>query len=232
MSLTPSCQRIVDNLIRVRKRIEEAAQRSNRTSEEILLLCVTKGRCIEEIQILIKNGVRVIGENRVGEALEKFEKFGSVLSFHMIGHLQRRKVKDAVKIFDLIHSVDSVKLAYEIDKRAGSIGKCQDVLIEVNVSGEETKYGFHPGETIEAIREISRLPNIRVLGLMTMALLVDNPELTRPVFRALRLLKEEIDKLEIPNVKMQYLSMGMTQDFEIAIEEGANIVRIGTAIFS
>ncbi|MFH1458630.1 MAG: YggS family pyridoxal phosphate-dependent enzyme [Candidatus Omnitrophota bacterium] len=149
----------------------------------------------------------------------------------MVGHLQTNKVKQAVKIFDLIHSVDSTRLAQEIDKQAAKIGKTQEILIEVKTSTEATKFGFLPDETADAVKEISRLKNIKLQGLMTIAPLVTNPEEARPCFRTLRELRDEISKLGIWNLEFGILSMGMSDDFEVAIEEGTTMVRIGRAVF-
>ncbi|MEE9315683.1 MAG: YggS family pyridoxal phosphate-dependent enzyme, partial [bacterium] len=179
----------------------------------------------------IAAGVNIIGESRVREAKEKYEKVESRVVWHLVGHLQRNKAKDAVKIFDLIHSVDSTKLAKEIDKQARKVGKIQKILIEVNVSGEESKYGLSPEGVIPFLQEVSGLPNIKVEGLMTMAPLYENPEDCRPCFKKLKELVEEVKTENIKNVEMTYLSMGMSNDFEVAIEEGSNMVRIGRAIF-
>lgn len=187
------------------------------------LVCVTKNIPVEKIIEAISCGVDIIGESRVEEALEKYDKLPKGISWHLIGHLQTRKVKDAVRIFDLIHSVDSVHLAQEINKRAGAIGKIQDILLEVNISGEPTKYGFNPQEVGSAIDEIKKLPNVRVLGLMTMAPLVDDPELTRPIFRKLKKMADGFGLI--------HLSMGMSNDYMVAVQEGATMVRIGSAIF-
>lgn len=182
---------------------------------DVSLVCVTKQVPIEDILEAISCGINIIGESRVEEALEKWDKLPKGISWHLVGHLQSRKVKDAVRIFDLIHSVDSAHLAEEINKRAGAIGKIQDILLEVNISGETSKYGFKP----EDVRLVA-LPNVRVLGLMTMAPQTGDP---RPVFRRLKRMADDLG--------LKYLSMGMSQDYMAAVEEGSNMVRIGTAIF-
>lgn len=219
---------IVSNILQVKNNIAIAAKKSGRNSNDINLVCVTKQVPIESIKEAISAGIKVVGESRVDEAISKKEKIHDNIRWHLVGHLQSRKVKDAVRIFDLIHSVDTVDLAEEINKRAGSIGKIQDILLEVNISGEVSKYGFKTEDVIPSLKLITDLPNVKILGLMTMAPLVDNPELTRPVFRGL---KELADKIGEEGVKIKYLSMGMTQDYMVAIEEGSNMVRIGTAIF-
>lgn len=223
---------IITNLSTVRKNIAAAAEKSGRAAEDVILVCVTKQIPIDIVLQTVNCGATVIGENRVSEALVKKQQLPESISLHMIGHLQTRKVKEAVKLFDLIHSVDSVKLANEIDRRAAAIGKKQNVLLEVNISEEESKYGFSIQQLKQSISEIARLPQVQILGLMTMAPFFSDPELTRPVFRKLRELQEQIIALHIAGVEMQYLSMGMSQDYEIAVEEGSNMVRIGSAIFT
>ena len=222
---------IVTSLINIRENISKAAKNANRRPSDITLVCVTKQVPVKFIKEAVNAGITVIGENRVEEALAKWGKLPEGIQWHMVGHLQTRKVKEAVNMFSLIHSVDSVRLSKEIDKRSQTIGKVQDILIEVNISGEESKYGFKLNEVIPAIKEMSGFPNIRIMGLMTMAPFVDDPEFTRPVFRGVIRLKDEIISHNIPNVQMKYFSMGMTQDYMAAIEEGANMIRIGTAIF-
>ncbi len=175
--------------------------------------------------------MRIIGENKVQEAKKKYQILTGDIEWHLVGHLQTNKVKYAVEIFDLIHSVDSIKLAKEIDKRSLQFGKITNVLVEVNVSGEETKYGIRPEEIELFLGEISKFSGIRVMGLMTIAPIVKNKEEVRPYFKKLRELSKKINNENIKNVKMDYLSMGMTDDFEVAIEEGANMVRIGRGVF-
>lgn len=223
---------ISTNLLEVRKNIERSAKKVGRDPANIILVCVTKQIPIELIQKVINLGISIIGESRIEEARTKWGELPKDITWHMIGHLQTRKVKEAVNIFYLIHSVDSIRLAKEIDKRSRAINKIQNVLIEVNISGEKSKYGMKENEVISNIKEISKFNNIKICGLMTMAPFVADPELTRPVFKGLRELNEKISSLNIPNVCMKYLSMGMTQDYTVAIEEGANMVRIGTGIFS
>lgn len=222
---------IYENLMRVRKRIDEAARRVGRNGNDIVLVCVTKEAGIPRIEEAIAAGITDIGENYIQDAVKKVNAIGKKVKWHFIGHLQTNKVKEAVKFFDLIHSVDSFKLAAEISKQAGKLGIVKDVLIEVKTSEETTKYGASSNESLNLIKGISNLSNLKVMGLMTMAPIVDTPEKTRPYFRRLRELAEAITAKKLENVNMQYLSMGMTQDFEVAIEEGANMVRIGRAIF-
>jgi len=214
---------IADNVARVRERIVSTCARSGRRPEEITLVAVTKNRPREQIEEVIKSGITDIGENKVQEALLKFGLRPSI-NFHMVGHLQTNKAKDAVRIFELIHSVDSLRLAEEIDKQAGKINKIQNVLLEIKTSPEATKFGIIPQEAPGIFKKVLGLRNIKVRGLMTIAPLVDNPEKSRPYFRVLKELSDNMGRLEI-------LSMGMSDDFEVAIEEGATMVRIGRAIF-
>lgn len=222
---------VKDNLETINKKIKEAALKVNRDPQEIKLIAVTKTATLEQIKEAINEGVKIIGENKVQEAKGKYQVLTTEVKWHLIGHLQTNKVKYAVEIFDLIHSVDSIKLAKEIDKRSVQFKKTIDVLIEVNISGEETKYGYNPEKVEAFLKEISEFSGIRVRGLMTIAPISKNKEEVRPYFRRLRELSERIRDKNIKNIKMDYLSMGMTDDFEIAIEEGANMVRIGRGIF-
>jgi len=230
---------IAANLERVRERMADAARRADRNPEEITLVAVTKAIEPAMVKQAIALGLRDFGENRVQEAEWKIPLLPEA-TWHMIGHLQRNKVKKALLIFDMIHSVDSLRLAQEIDRRASRIGARVPVLLEVNLSGEATKYGFRiaprvtRGEEKEAffsyVEEILRLYHLEVRGLMTMAPLVAHPEEARPYFQRLRGLREELRE-RFPQASWEELSMGMTDDFEVAIEEGATMVRIGRAIF-
>lgn len=227
------------NLERVQERMADAARRAGRNPGEITLVAVTKTIEPAAIEEVVALGARDLGENRVQEAEWKAPLL-PVVAWHMIGHLQRNKVKKALPIFDLIHSVDSLRLAREIDRCASRIGVRVPVLLEVNLSGEATKYGFRMvprvtrGEEEEGflsyVEEILRLPHLEVRGLMTMAPLVACPDEARPYFQRLRGLQEALQQ-SFPQAFWEYLSMGMTDDFEVAIEEGATIVRIGRAIF-
>ena len=184
------------------------------------------------VQAGIKAGVTILGENYVQEASEKIEVLkGEKVTWHLVGHLQSNKAKYAVKLFDMIHSVDSLKLAKEINTRAHALDKVQPILMQVNISGEETKSGIDTDEALALIREVAPLKNIAIRGLMTMPPYFNAPDRVRPFFRALRALQSQVREEAIPNVDMAELSMGMTGDFETAIEEGATLVRIGTAIF-
>ncbi|MCX8052535.1 MAG: YggS family pyridoxal phosphate-dependent enzyme [Armatimonadetes bacterium] len=218
---------IANKLQSVMQRIDAAASRSGRSPNEVTLVAVTKTRSVEEIKEALACGVTDIGENYVQEAEAKYAEIGeNAVRWHMIGHLQRNKVKHAVEIFSLIHSVDSEALAREIGRRAEAIGKLADVLVEVKISDEATKFGVEPAEALFLVEKISEISGIRVCGLMGMAPIVADPEETRPYFAKLKAIWDKL-----PKEQRLYLSMGMTQDFEVAIEEGSNMVRIGTAIF-
>ena len=222
---------IKNNLEIINEKVKKAALKTNRTPNEIKLVAVTKTATVEQIKEAISVGVKIIGENKVQEAKEKYQILSTDIEWHLVGHLQTNKVKYAIEIFDLIHSVDSIKLAKEIDKRSLQFGMITNVLVEVNVSGEETKYGIKPEEVEPFLKGISEFSRIRVRGLMTIAPIVEDKEEVRLYFRKLRELSKEIKKKNIKNIRMDYLSMGMTEDFEVAIEEGANMVRIGRGIF-
>nr|HID60223.1 YggS family pyridoxal phosphate-dependent enzyme [Desulfobacterales bacterium] len=216
----------------IKERIRKAALSCGRDPSGIKLVAVSKTVPVERIQEAIAAGATILGENYVQEARAKIESLGAdSISWHFIGHLQTNKAKYAVRLFDLIHSVDSLKLAQELDKRAKGIGKVQDILIQVNLSREMTKSGIDPKETIDLIRSIAPLENVSIRGLMTIPPYFNDPERARPFFRALKELRALIVEENIPNVQMTELSMGMTGDFETAISEEATIVRIGTAIF-
>ena len=198
------------------------------------LIVAAKTRIAEEIEEIIDAGAINIGENYVQEARTVYSKLGDKAQqahWHMIGHLQRNKVKNAVDIFSMIETIDSVRLAKEIDKRCKQIGKIMPVLVEINSGEEPQKTGVMPEQVVDFIQEISSLSQIKIMGVMTMGPRFGNPEDSRPYFRVTRKVFEEIKKLCLPNVEMQYLSMGMTNSFRIAIEEGSNMVRIGTALF-
>jgi PLP dependent protein len=181
----------------------------------------------------IAAGIGVIGENRVQEAVEKRPAVGDAVAWHLIGHLQSNKARKAVELFSLIHSVDSAALAQEIGRRARALGKVQDILVEVNTSGEGQKFGLDPdaGNVMKAMKDISEIPGIQVLGLMTVGPLTGDQGKIRQAFRTLKGLFEQLRPEQIPNVEMRHLSMGMSGDFEAAIEEGSTMVRVGSAIF-
>ena len=197
----------------------------------VQLVAAVKARAPEEILEAVESGVKILGENYVQEAERIYEVIGNKAEWHFIGHLQKNKVKKAVKLFDMIETVDSLELAREIDKRCAQIGKVMPVLVEINSGREEQKSGVFPEETEQLVRDISGLPNIRVMGLMTMGPRFGNPEDSRPYFVETKKIFDRIKKLNLPDIQMKYLSMGMTNSYKIALDEGANMVRIGSKIF-
>ena len=219
---------IRDNLRRVRERIERAAQRAGRDPKEIALVAVSKTVEVDRIKEAIEAGVSILGENYVQEAEKKIEALGKSVSWHFIGHLQSNKAKFAVRLFDAIHSIDSIPLAEELDRRAAQSDRVIKVMIEVNLSKEATKFGADEERVLNLARRIQDLGHLSLEGLMTMPPYFDSPEMSRPYYVALRELKEKMIKEGIP---LKELSMGMSNDFDIAIEEGATYVRVGTAIF-
>ena len=198
---------------------------------QVELVVAAKTRQPEEILEAVEAGVKIVGENYVQEAERAYEVVGNKAKWHFIGHLQKNKVKKAVKLFDMIETVDSLELATEIDKRCIQIGKVMPVLVEINSGREEQKSGVFPEKTEQLVREISGLNNIRVMGLMTMGPRLGNPEDSRPYFVETKKIFERIKKLNLPDIQMRYLSMGMTNSYKIALDEGANMVRIGSKIF-
>jgi len=222
---------IKENCEKVRQRVRDAALRAGRNPDDIHIIAVSKTVDVDRIKAAIDCGITDLGENRVQELVEKFDKIDVKCNWHLIGHLQTNKVKYIIDRVKMIHSLDSLELAEEIQKRAEKAGRCVDVLVQVNVSSEKTKFGVKQEETLELVRKLSRMGNIKVKGLMTIAPLAEDPESVRWVFSGLRKLFIDIKKENIDNIDMDYLSMGMSNDFEVAIEEGANMVRIGTAIF-
>lgn len=217
---------IAENVQRVRERIAEAAVRAGTDGGSIALVAVTKTVEIPLIQEAIDAGITDIGENYVQDAVRKFEVIGSTVRWHMVGHLQSNKARHAVRIFDSIQSVDGVTLAKEIGRRSIAIGKRLEVLIEVNISGEMSKFGVQPEEVMAVCEQVAQTPGIALQGLMGIAPFTDDTKVVRESFASLRYLWERL-----PRENRVWLSMGMTSDFEIAIEEGSNMVRIGTAIF-
>ncbi|HRR39942.1 MAG TPA: YggS family pyridoxal phosphate-dependent enzyme [Syntrophales bacterium] len=223
---------VAENVRRVRDVIEDAAVKAGRNPSKVRLMAVTK--TVEDDRILeaIEAGVDIIGENYVQEGKRKVEKLGRRgVEWHLIGYLQSNKAKYALKIFDMIHSVDRLSLAQEIDRRAGAAGSVAKILVEVNLSGETTKGGVKKDEALALIRDIAKLENLSVRGLMTMPPWFDDPEEARPYFAALRELKDRVIDEKIGNVLMEELSMGMTGDYRVAVEEGSTIVRVGRGIF-
>jgi pyridoxal phosphate enzyme (YggS family) len=209
---------------KIRKILEEMP-------EGVELVGAAKTRTVDEILEAVDAGLRIVGENYVQEAEKVFQAVGRRVKYHMIGHLQTNKVKKAVQVFDVIETVDSTKLAREIDRQCEKLGKVMEVLIEVNSGEEVQKAGAMPSDVPSLAEEISKLRNVRLMGLMTMGPISEDPEVSRPFFRRTKQLFNALKGLSLPNIQMRYLSMGMSDSYRIAIEEGANMVRIGTAIF-
>ncbi len=222
---------LIENVKKVEEKICAACQRAGRDRKDVTLIAVSKTKPVSDIEEVLKTGIRDFGENKVQELAQKYEVLTKDIRWHMIGHLQTNKVKYLPGKVCMIHSVDSEKLAVQIDKEAAKAGLTIPVLIEVNVAQEESKFGTACEDTIDLIRRISLLEHIRIKGLMTIAPYTDDPEENRPYFRKLRELAVDIDSKNIDNVDMTELSMGMTGDYEVAIEEGATFVRVGTGIF-
>lgn len=223
---------IKSNLLRLHERIGQAAERARRAPADISLVVVTKTVGAEKIREAIDCGVSVIGENRVHEAAAKHTEMDRSVEWHMVGHLQSRKAKQAVEVFDMVQSVESISTARALQKRCSEAGRVMPALIEVNTSGEEQKYGVSPEEAEPFIMEVASMHNLRVEGLMTMAAFVPDPEEARSSFRLLRELAETLRGKRIDGASFDTLSMGMSNDFEVAIEEGSTMIRIGTAVFA
>ena len=222
---------VADNLVQVRERIAKAAIRSGRSPESVKIVGVTKTVNIDRVEEAVSAGLHVLGENYVQEARSKIELLGDQASWHFIGRLQSNKAKYAVKLFDLIETVDSLKLAVELNRRAQPLARTVPILIQVNLAGEATKGGVNPEDCLPLIRQIAELEYLRVIGLMTMPPFFNDPERARPYFRHLKTLNQDIAAADLAGVEMTEISMGMSGDFEVAVEEGATLVRVGTAIF-
>jgi hypothetical protein len=227
---------IAERLSEVHARIADACERAGRSSDEITLVAVTKTFPLDAIEHAQSLGLLDFGENKVQEMVAKAEEVpgeynGGTLRWHMIGHLQRNKAKDVVAHADLFHALDSPRLARELDKRARKADRVMPCLVQVNVSGEESKYGIPPDDTHAYLDSLAQYEHLRVLGLMTLAEPTEDPEEVRPQFRLLRTLADAYDADDNPRVELRYLSMGMSGDFEVAIEEGATHLRLGTALF-
>ena len=220
-----------DRLEEVEERIQEACRRAGRDRSEVTLIAVSKTKPAEVLKEAYDLGIRVFGENKVQELTEKYEVLPKDIRWHMIGHLQTNKVKYIADKVELIHSVDSLKLAETIEKEAAKRNRTIDILVEVNVAEEESKFGLKVEEVIPFIEKVAGFSHINVRGLMTIAPFVENPEKNRSVFADLRKLSVDITEKNIDNVNVSILSMGMTNDYEVAIEEGATMVRVGTGIF-
>ncbi|UCG14210.1 MAG: YggS family pyridoxal phosphate-dependent enzyme [Deltaproteobacteria bacterium] len=222
---------IADNLSRVQERIANAAIRSGRSPESVELVGVTKTVDIQRIELAVAAGLKILGENYVQEARDKIAQLGDRVSWHFVGRLQTNKAKHAVKLFDLIETVDSMKLAVELNRRAHSLGRVIPIFIQLNLADEVTKGGVKTADALALVRQISELAHLQIRGLMTMPPFFNQPERARPYFRQLRGLSQEIVAAGVAGVAMTEISMGMSGDFEVAVEEGATLVRVGTAIF-
>lgn len=222
---------IRDHLNEVRENIQKACQKAGRSPQEVTLIAVSKTKPLFMLEEAYEAGARDFGENKVQEILEKHPKMPEDARFHMIGHLQRNKVKQMLPHAVLIHSVDSYRLAEQISQEAGKLGITAKILLEVNVAKEESKFGMMPEDVEEMAGQIAALPHLQIEGLMTIAPFVDDPEKNRPVFRKLYQLSVDIKKKNIDNVNMGVLSMGMTGDYQVAVEEGSTMIRVGTGIF-
>nr|WP_319394051.1 YggS family pyridoxal phosphate-dependent enzyme [uncultured Desulfobacter sp.] len=223
---------IQSKIKKIHDKIFAAAQKSGRNASDVTLIAVSKRKPSDMIQEAIDAGHRDFGENYIQEAMEKIDILGrESATWHFIGHLQSNKAKFAVKYFDLIHTVDKVKLAKEINRQAEKIGKTQDILLQVNIARETTKSGARENEIVEIAKQVSQFDNLHVSGLMCMPPFFDDPEEARDYFKQLKQLSKDIDRLNLPHTDMTHLSMGMSNDFAVAVEEGATLVRVGTAIF-
>ncbi|MGE4214683.1 MAG: YggS family pyridoxal phosphate-dependent enzyme [Anaerotignaceae bacterium] len=222
---------IKENIELINKRIEAAAVKSGRTRDDITFIVVSKTIDVPRIKEAVETGENNLGENKVQEIMDKYEPMGEGIKWHLIGHLQTNKVKYIIDKVDFIHSVDSVKLAQEISKRALQHDITAKILLEINIANEESKFGISPNDAEEIVLEISKLPNIMIKGLMTVAPFVENAEENRVYFKQMKQLLVDINGKKIDNVYMDVLSMGMTGDYEVAVEEGATMVRVGTGVF-
>lgn len=220
-----------ENLTKVEENIQKACDKAGRKRSEVTLIAVSKTKPVEMLQEIYNEGIREFGENKVQEMCEKMELMPQDIKWNMIGHLQTNKVKYIIGKTSLIHSVDSLKLAEEIQKQALKHDVTADILVEVNIANEESKFGISKDETIQMVRDIAKLDHLKIKGLMTIAPFVENPEDNRLYFREIKQLSVDINNQNIDNVSMDVLSMGMTGDYMVAIEEGATMVRVGTGIF-
>lgn len=222
---------IKHNIEYIKNDIERICQNLGRNPEDITLIAVSKTIDAARINFAVENGITDLGENKVQEIMDKYEEVSKNVNWHLIGHLQTNKVKYIIDKVKLVHSVDSLKLAEEISKRAAKSNLIKDVLVQVNVAMEETKFGISLDEVVDFVKSISVFDSIRIKGLMTIAPYNEDPEAVRPVFKQLKAKFDELARLEFPNTDMRFLSMGMSNDYAVALEEGANMIRIGTAIF-
>lgn len=225
-------QTIADNIAEIRNNIEIAKQNSPHPEQEVTLVAVTKLHSVEEIQEVLAAGQTLLGENRVQELLDKYDAVGETATWHIIGHLQSNKVKYITDKVTMIHSLESESLAKELGSRMQALGRTMDCLVQVNIADEESKFGLQRDAVIPFIKQVSQLPGIRIKGLMHIAPYFEDAEDVRPIFREMYKLFEEIKAMALPGVDMDILSMGMSHDYQVAIEEGANMIRVGSNIFA
>lgn len=230
MSLSTEQEVLRQRLDEIEKRIEAACERSNRKREDVKIIAVTKYVGAETIGDLFAVGVEHIGENRLQDALPKYQQYGDRGNWHFIGHLQTNKAKEVVGRFAYIHSLDRISLAQELNKRGEALNQVVSCFLQINISGEETKFGLSPDDVLAFLQETSNMKHIKIVGLMTMAPVVDNPEEARFVFRGLAEWKDRINEWNFPHAQVTELSMGMSSDFEVAIEEGATYIRLGSIL--
>ncbi|MBO5114989.1 MAG: YggS family pyridoxal phosphate-dependent enzyme [Peptococcaceae bacterium] len=223
---------IADNIAEIRNNIALARQKSPHPDQDVTLVAVTKMHSAEEIQEVLAAGQTLLGENRVQELLDKYDAVGDAATWHIIGHLQSNKVKYITEKVVMIHSLESESLANELSNRMQALGKTMDCLVQVNIADEESKFGLERDEVLPFIKRVSQLPGIHIKGLMHIAPYFEDPEDVRPIFREMYRLFEELKALELPGVDMEILSMGMSHDYQVAIEEGANMIRVGSSIFA
>jgi len=222
---------IVRNLEEIQNRVDRAARKVGRNSESVLIVAVSKTVAIPRIEEAIAAGVQALGENRVQEAREKIAAIGKKVPWHLIGHLQTNKAKQAVSLFEMVHSVDSLRVAEALDQEAGKQEKLLPVLVQVNLSGEASKSGVAADEALELIEEVAKMTHLQLQGMMTIPPYAADPEAGRPIYRGLRELRDHVNSEDLSGTPLHHLSMGMSHDFEVAVEEGATIVRVGTLLF-
>ena len=229
--LSLNAEDVQKNLTQVQKNIKTACAKTGLPSSNVQIIVITRGKSIPEVRELVKGGCRIFGENRVQEGLQKKPFFSSDIQWHLVGHLQSVKTRTAVQSFSLIHTVDSLRIGYDLQESCEEVGRDVNVLIQVNTSDEDAQFGIQPSETLPLIKEFIKFPMIHIRGLMLDAPPVDNPEMARPWFRQLRELSEKVRNAGIEGVEMKWLSMGDSSNYTIAVEEGSNIIRLTSPFF-
>ena len=223
---------IAENIVEIRNNIAIARQKSPNPAQNVTLVAVTKLHGVDEIKEVLASGQYILGENRVQELLDKYDAVGEEATWHIIGHLQSNKVKYITDKVVMVHSLESESLAKELSARMQALGKTMDCLVQVNIADEESKFGLKKSAVIPFLEMVSQMPGIRIKGLMHIAPYFENPEDVRPIFREMYQLFTEIKEMQLPNIEMDILSMGMSHDYQVAIEEGANMIRVGSSIFA